>query len=164
MAWRSLSGPSQLLAAASLPGTENVKAFIASHMAKGFTPPKTPWGHPDLQGVWDYWTFTPLERPKEFADKPVLTDAEAAQLHAVRAVGVRLEDLRAGLDVVLEGQEVPKGCGKERGKQGSVGDGVVPGGVPVERRRAVFREVLTPVIALAGATAAIVNVVLREGR
>lgn len=37
---------------------------------------RTPWGDPDLQGVWDYWTFTPLERPKEFADKPTLTDAE----------------------------------------------------------------------------------------
>lgn len=42
--------------------------------------PKTPWGHPDLQGVWDYWTFTPLERPKEYADKPTLTDAEHAAL------------------------------------------------------------------------------------
>jgi hypothetical protein len=42
--------------------------------------PRTPWGDPDLQGVWDYWTFTPLERPKEYANKPVLTDAEHAEL------------------------------------------------------------------------------------
>ena len=42
--------------------------------------PRTPWGDPDLQGIWDYWTFTPLERPKELANKPVLTDAEHAQL------------------------------------------------------------------------------------
>ncbi len=41
---------------------------------------RTPWGDPDLQGTWDYWTFTPLERPKEFADKPTLTDAEHAAL------------------------------------------------------------------------------------
>ena len=40
----------------------------------------TPWGDPDLQGVWDYWTFTPLERPDEFAGKDVLTDEEAAQV------------------------------------------------------------------------------------
>ena len=26
---------------------------------------QTPWGHPDLQGVWDYRTITPLERPEE---------------------------------------------------------------------------------------------------
>jgi hypothetical protein len=42
--------------------------------------PRTPWGDPDLQGVWDYWTFTPLERPNEFAGKAVLTDAEASRL------------------------------------------------------------------------------------
>ena len=41
---------------------------------------RTPWGDPDLQGVWDYWTFTPLERPKEYADKPVLSDTEHAEL------------------------------------------------------------------------------------
>ena len=42
--------------------------------------PRTAWGDPDLQGVWDYWTFTPLERPKEFAGKAILTDAEHAEL------------------------------------------------------------------------------------
>src|SRR2546423_963739 len=31
--------------------------------SKPWTPPRTPWGHPDLQGVWDYRTITPLERP-----------------------------------------------------------------------------------------------------
>ena len=40
--------------------------------------PRTPWGDPDLQGIWDYWTFTPLERPAEFADRDVLTAEEAA--------------------------------------------------------------------------------------
>jgi len=39
---------------------------------------KTPWGDPDLQGTWSNQTLTPLERPREFADTPVLTDAEAA--------------------------------------------------------------------------------------
>ena len=42
--------------------------------------PRTPWGDPDVQGVWDYWTFTPLERPSNLAGKAVLTDEEAAQL------------------------------------------------------------------------------------
>ncbi len=40
--------------------------------------PRTPWGDPDLQGVWDYWTFTPLERPEEFAGRDELTAEEAA--------------------------------------------------------------------------------------
>lgn len=41
--------------------------------------PRTPDGHPDLQGVWDFRTITPMERPKELADKAVLTDREAAE-------------------------------------------------------------------------------------
>ncbi len=40
---------------------------------------RTPDGHPDLQGVWNFSSLTPLERPAQFADKPVLTDAEAAE-------------------------------------------------------------------------------------
>ena len=42
--------------------------------------PRTPWGHPDLQGTWDYRTLTPLERPVELGDKAFLTEEEAATL------------------------------------------------------------------------------------
>ncbi len=40
---------------------------------------KTAWGHPDLQGIWDFSTNTPLQRPVELKDKAVLTDAEVAE-------------------------------------------------------------------------------------
>lgn len=33
---------------------------------------------PDLEGTWNFSTLTPLERPAEFADRPTLTEAEAA--------------------------------------------------------------------------------------
>ena len=39
---------------------------------------RTPWGDPDLQGIWSGETLTPLERPARFANKPVLTPEEAA--------------------------------------------------------------------------------------
>jgi hypothetical protein len=39
--------------------------------------PRTPWGTPDLQGIWNYGTMTPLERPPQWAGKAVLTPAEA---------------------------------------------------------------------------------------
>src|SRR2546427_12820349 len=42
------------------------------------TLPRTPDGHPDLQGIWDYRSATPLERPKQFADKEFMTAAEVA--------------------------------------------------------------------------------------
>ena len=45
---------------------------------QSYTPPRTPDGHPDLQGIWTNATITPLERPAELAGKPTLTDAEAA--------------------------------------------------------------------------------------
>ena len=38
----------------------------------------TVWGDPDLEGVWNYATMTPLERPREFADRAVLAAADAA--------------------------------------------------------------------------------------
>ena len=37
-----------------------------------------PWGHPDLQGMWDHRTITPLERPEELGDREFLTEEEAA--------------------------------------------------------------------------------------
>src|SRR2546422_138217 len=42
------------------------------------TLPRTPDGHPDLQGIWDYRSATPLERPKQFADKEFMTAEEVA--------------------------------------------------------------------------------------
>src|SRR5262245_60732909 len=42
--------------------------------------PRTPWGKPDLGGVWDFRTLTPLERPANQANKEFLTEEEAAKL------------------------------------------------------------------------------------
>ena len=41
--------------------------------------PRTPDGKPDLQGVWDFRTITPMERPKELANKATLTEQEARE-------------------------------------------------------------------------------------
>jgi hypothetical protein len=42
--------------------------------------PRTADGHPDLEGVWENNSATPLERPRQFADKPRLSDEELAAL------------------------------------------------------------------------------------
>ena len=42
--------------------------------------PRTPDGHPDLQGVWTMATFTPLQRPANLAGKEFFTEEEAANL------------------------------------------------------------------------------------
>ena len=49
---------------------------------QGWTVPRTPDGHPDLQGVWGNNTATPLERPEMLVDKAVLSDEEVASLQA----------------------------------------------------------------------------------
>ena len=41
--------------------------------------PRTGWGAPDLQGVWDFRTITPLQRPEDLGDKAFLTPEEAAE-------------------------------------------------------------------------------------
>jgi len=51
--------------------------------ANTWTPSRTPWGDPDLQGVWRYEATMPLERPRNLAGKALLTDEEVAQREAV---------------------------------------------------------------------------------
>ena len=41
---------------------------------------KTPWGHPDLQGTWDYRTITPLERSRELGNREFYTEEEKKAL------------------------------------------------------------------------------------
>jgi hypothetical protein len=61
--------------------------------------PRTPWGHPDLQGTWDYRTITPLERPREFGTREFYTEEEKKTLEA--RAGRRMdgppEEIRPGL-------------------------------------------------------------------
>ena len=54
---------------------------------------QTAWGQPDLQGIWDFRTITPLERPEELGDRAFLTEEEAASLEQeVVARNIRLDN------------------------------------------------------------------------
>jgi len=55
---------------------------------------RTSWGDPDLQGVWDYRTITPLERPRELADQAFFSADEIAQREARAAA--RLDEVPDG--------------------------------------------------------------------
>lgn len=54
--------------------------LVAEARAQNGATPRTSWGDPDLQATWNYWTFTPLERGDEAANRGVLTAEEATQL------------------------------------------------------------------------------------
>jgi hypothetical protein len=53
----------------------------APSQSKRFTLPRTPWGAPDLQGIWtsDDARSVPLQRPPQFAGRETLTDTEFAE-------------------------------------------------------------------------------------
>jgi hypothetical protein len=80
-----------------------VLAAGAPAMAQKWTPPKTPDGQPDLQGVWTNITITPLERPAELAGKEFLTPQEAAEYEKriVAANNVDRKNLPPEVDVNL---------------------------------------------------------------
>jgi hypothetical protein len=102
----------------------------AAHAAAGapYKAPRTEYGKPDLQGVWNYSSDVPLERPKEFADRNLLTREERAQQNAAReksfdrllntGVGAHdkfwldyaahVEDLRTSLITYPENGRLPK--------------------------------------------------------
>jgi hypothetical protein len=95
--------------AVALAATIGLPAATAQAQAPGAAPtsaaatakpvPKTPWGHPDLQGTWDYRTITPLERSRELGTREFYTEEEKKTLEA--RAGRRMdgppEEIRPGL-------------------------------------------------------------------
>ena len=71
-----------LLLLAQAPAAAQTVSPVAKPAAtnKAWTPPRTPDGKPDLQGIWTNSTLTPLERPKGLGAKEFYTDEEYAKL------------------------------------------------------------------------------------
>ncbi len=75
---------------------------------EGWTMPRTPWGDPDLQAIWNNATITPLERPGALREQAFLSEEEASELEQLAAERfsranapseVRTEPLPAGGNV-----------------------------------------------------------------
>ncbi len=76
----SLAGQAPSTAASKAKAPAKTTAAANTAAAKPYTVPRTPWGDPDLQGIWNNATSTPLQRPEKFAGKAVLAEDEAEQL------------------------------------------------------------------------------------
>ena len=50
--------------------------------AESYTALRTEWGAPDLQGVWNFSSNTPMQRPLRYGDRQFLNEAEIAELEA----------------------------------------------------------------------------------
>jgi hypothetical protein len=53
-------------------------------VAQGRNPQRTPWGDPDVSGLWTNATLTVLQRPPELASKEFFTPEEAARFEQTR--------------------------------------------------------------------------------
>ncbi len=81
----ALSGIGIAIALAQSPGPAAPK--VTKPSAAGaradakWTPPKTPWGEPDLQGIWpiNHLIAVPLERPRQYGDRLYMTEEEFAK-------------------------------------------------------------------------------------
>ena len=91
MKWR------MLMAAAVLPVVLGI-AWVApvSLEAQSSTAARTPWGDPDLQGLWTNTTTTPMERPDDLSDQETLSREELAARDAEVAGVVSLDNISAG--------------------------------------------------------------------
>ena len=66
----------------------------ASTGGAGASAPRTPWGDPDLQGMWpiDRLNGTPVQRPESFGERRLLTDAEFAErVERLRGLNARYD-------------------------------------------------------------------------
>ena len=103
--------------------------------------PRTTWGAPDLQGVWDFRTLTPFERPEELGEKDVLTDEEQAEFEATRLAEFAVRDDQEPADVVGNYNQFwfdPGSTGVETNRTSLVvtpADGRVPALTPAAARR-----------------------------
>lgn len=66
-----------LLPLAGLIAAASLSVSCAPEVEQAYQPEQTAWGAPNIEGLWDFRTLTPLERPLDMADKTKLTPEEA---------------------------------------------------------------------------------------
>ncbi len=75
--WAVLGGVALAFAAASMAQAPSAANAAKSAGASGYVAPRTPDGHPDLQGIWNTASLTTFQRLPQFGNKGTLTAAEA---------------------------------------------------------------------------------------
>ena len=80
-----------LVLLAALPVRGGQAAGVRTETRPGRQVPRTPDGHPDLQGVWDFRTATPLERPRELQSQEFLDDRDRAAVERRAAERLRVQ-------------------------------------------------------------------------
>lgn len=55
---------------------------LLAQAADNYTPPRTEWNQPDLQGVWNFSSDVPMQRPSQFGDREFMSTEEVAEMRA----------------------------------------------------------------------------------
>lgn len=76
--------------------------------------PRTEWGQPDLQGVWNFNSETPMQRPERFGTREFLTEEEILQAR-VRRAEFRAEADAAEAELVVNPEAPPAGAASTGG-------------------------------------------------
>jgi hypothetical protein len=76
----------------------SAEASAAKHVDPKWKAPRTPWGHPDLEGIWttDDMRGVPMSRPAQFGTRAHLTDEEFAARARQRGTARDVDNARAG--------------------------------------------------------------------
>jgi len=100
------------VAACTNSGTDAARTQADGQTAQTWTAPRTPWGDPDLQGMWpiDKLNGTPLQRPETFGERRLLTDEEFAERSQ------RLAGLNARYDDEIRNHKMGIGHWAEMGR------------------------------------------------
>lgn len=115
-------------------------------MALAQSTPRLSWGAPDLQGVWDHGTATPLERPDEYEGRELLTEEEIAEANVratTFATSERRTELSAERDVGLAYNQFWWDRGLSDGRTALIidpPDGQIPTQTPAAMARAEERR------------------------
>lgn len=75
---------------------------ISALAQEDFAAPRTEWGHPDLQGVWNFSSNVPLRRPERFGDREFMTPEEVEELRARLAAADAASDQAVPRPVAVE--------------------------------------------------------------
>ena len=71
-------------------------ALVGQTASQGGTSPRTPWGEPDLQGIWTEEFDILLERPERYGNRELLTDEEYAEIDEGRAAALNSQQQADG--------------------------------------------------------------------
>ena len=62
--------------------------------AEDYQVPKTEWDQPDLQGVWNFSSDIPMQRPSQYGKREYMTEEEIAEIRARRVSAMRVQTPR----------------------------------------------------------------------